>query len=208
MNFCTNTLYNMDCIEGMKQFPDQYFDLAIVDPPYGIGMDGGKKGGGRREYKKKNQDKEIPSAEYWKELFRVSKNQIVWGGNYFTKYLPPKMGWVFWDKGSRNFSMADGELAWTSFNKALRVFDYSRSAANVQRAGFHPTEKPIALYEWLINRYAKEGYKILDTHAGSASSLIACHRARLEFVGFELDPEYFAAASDRLEKERAQLALF
>ena len=124
-------VYNMDCISGMKQYPDKYFDLAIVDQPYGIGAENhaGNKKNGWTQWAKKDWDKAIPTAEYWKELFRVSKNQIVWGANYMTEYLPPKMGWIVWDKGQRDFSLADGELAWTSFDKAMRIFTYARAKA-------------------------------------------------------------------------------
>ena len=218
--------YNMDCMDGMAQFPDKYFELAIVDPPYGIGADkaqnkaaeqrekaNGKSKAGRgwKKYNSTNWDNEIPKKEYWQELFRVSKNQIVWGGNYFIEYLKPSMGWVVWNKMQREFSLADGELAWTSFNSALRIFDMSRGEAlakNNEGGGrFHPTQKPIKLYKWLLKNYAKQGDKILDTHVGSASSLIACHNLGFQYVGFEIDKEYYEESLKRLEAHKSQVSL-
>jgi site-specific DNA-methyltransferase (adenine-specific) len=204
---------NIDCMEGMKQYPDKYFDLAITDPPYGTQCNlkgGSSRFGGNGWNKNKFGDKVYgwniaPGPDYFTELFRVSKNQIIWGGNYFT--LPCSSGWIVWDKGQREFTLADGELAWTSFNKALRIFDYSRASAN-REGGRHPTEKPLTLYKWLIKNYAKEGFKILDTHVGSASSLIAFEEFGLDYVGFELDPKYYSAAVKRIEKYREQGKLF
>lgn len=203
-----NELYLMDCMEGMSQFPDGYFELAIVDPPYGI--DAAKKhtGTGWVVRETKEWDKAIPDKEYFDELQRVSQNQVVWGGNYFSKFLKSSMGWIFWDKGQREFSLADGELAWTSFDRALRVFQLSRSALNNQRLGFHPTEKPIALYEWILKRYANPGDKILDTHVGSASSLVACHNFGFEYIGFEIDEDYFKKATERLDAAKSQTKLW
>jgi site-specific DNA-methyltransferase (adenine-specific) len=217
----------MDCIEGMKQYPDNHFDLAIVDPPYGIGADKAqnnaalsrikaegksKAGRGWKLYHETDWDNETPTAEYWAELFRVSKNQIVWGGNYFTEYLPPKMGWIMWDKGQRDFSLADGELAWTSFDKALRIFEMSRGEAlakNNETGGrFHPTQKPVKLYEWILKNYANEGDLILDTHLGSQSSRIAANKAGLDFVGFEIDKEYFDNGNERYNNFISQLRMF
>ena len=164
---------NGDCMEYMKTMPDKCVDLALVDPPYGIDFAKKYTGKGWTVRESKQWDKEIPERAYFDELFRISKNQIIWGGNYFTEFLYPSPSWVFWDKGQRDFSLADGELAWTSFDRALRVFELSRAKLNNTRSGFHPTEKPIALYTWLLQNYAKRGDKILDTHVGSASSLIA-----------------------------------
>ncbi|MFT3952761.1 MAG: DNA methyltransferase [Oscillospiraceae bacterium] len=195
--------YNMDCIEGMKRFPDKYFDLAIVDPPYGIGINkSGRLGhyGGKKEW-----DKNIPPDDYFKELFRVSNNQIIWGGNYFQ--LPPCKGFVIWDKKQpENISFASCEFAWTSFDKVAKT--YYKSPTNTDGNRIHPTQKPVALYTWLLNRYASTGDKILDTHVGSASSLIACHQMRFDYVGFEIDKDYFLKASERLEDEKAQLTLW
>lgn len=211
----------------MARYPDKYFDLAVVDPPYGIGADKAqnntalsrikaegksKAGRGWKLYHDTDWDNETPNAEYWEQLFRVSKNQIVWGGNYFTEYLPPKMGWILWDKGQRDFSLADDELAWTSFDKALRIFEMSRGKAlaknNEQGGRFHPTQKPVALYDWIFKNYAKPGDKILDTHLGSGSSRIAAHRAGLDFTACELDKDYFDAQNKRFEQYRAQLTMF
>ena len=211
------TLYNADCMEVMKTFKDKQFDLAIVDPPYGIGADKAQnaaaaRGGGWKAYKETDWDNEIPSAEYWQELMRVSKNQIVWGGNYFTEYLEPKMGWIVWNKMQRDFSLADGELAWTSFDKAMRIFDMSRGEAlaknNKTGGRFHPTQKPVKLYEWLLLNYAKEGDTILDTHFGSLSIGIACHDMGFELTAIELDEDYYEAGKNRLINHQRQLNLF
>ena len=208
--------YNEDCMEGMKRYKDKHFDLAIVDPPYGIGADKAQNNGGEKwgykKYKDTDWDTSIPEKGYWDELFRISKNQIVWGGNYMTEFLPPRMGWIVWDKGQRDFSLADGELAWTSFNKALRIFEMSRGemlAKNNKEGGrIHPTQKPVKLYKWLLHNYAKKGDLILDTHVGSASSLIACHLLGFDAVGFELDEGYYKESKERLERVMNQCLLF
>ena len=193
--------YNMDCMDGMKEIPDKYFDLAIVDPPYGIGISSNPV---RQSHQKKEWDKNIPPSEYFKELFRVSKKQIVWGGNYFD--LPPTQNYIVWDKVQpHDFSLAMCELAWCSIQKPIKMFTYS---VLKEKNKIHPTQKPIALYHWLLNNYAKEGDKILDTHVGSASSLIACHDMGFEYLGFELDEDYYRMATDRLEAHKAQLSLF
>ena len=222
-----SVVYNEDCVQGLKRFPDKYFDLAIVDPPYGIGADktqnnaaqqrikaNGKSKAGRgwKLYADTDWDNEIPTAEYWAELFRVSKNQIVWGGNYFTEYLPPSMGWIVWDKGQRDFSLADGEMAWTSFDKAMRIFEMSRGKAlaknNEQGGRFHPTQKPEMLYDWILQNYAKEGNLILDTHVGSGSSRIACEKGGFNFIGFEIDKEYYEKQEKRFKNHSMQQRLF
>lgn len=221
-----NELYNMDCMEGMKQFPDKYFELAIVDPPYGIGFDGnttvkGKSGKAstftdKQHHIKKEWDVSRPTAEYFAELQRVSKNQIIWGGNYFADLLPPRKGWIFWDKkitNANNTNFSDGELAWTSFNCILRRFTYDWIGFgylnNPQREKkIHPTQKPVKLYEWLLAHYAKPGDKILDTHVGSASSLIACHNYGFDYIGFEIDKDYFKAAQERLQAVKNQVSMF
>lgn len=196
--------YNMDCMDGMKQFPDGYFDLAIVDPPYGIGI---TKSGRLKKYdsQKTNWDNEPPGQEYFDQLFRVSKNQIIWGGNYFN--LPPTKCFLIWDKQQpEGVSFASCELAWTSFKSSAKTFYMSPLHTGENR--IHPTQKPVALYSWCLNKYADPGYKILDTHAGSASSLIACHNLGFEYVGFELDPNYFKLATERLEAVKAQISIF
>ena len=222
-----NVAYNIDCMTYMATLPDKAFELAIVDPPYGIGADKAqnaaaeqrekargksKAGRGWKRYKDTNWDNKVPDAEYWKELFRVSKNQIVWGGNYFTEYLPSSMGWIIWNKMQREFSLADGEMAWTSFDRALRIFDLSRGEAlainNDTGGRFHPTQKPVALYEWLLTHYAKPGDRILDTHLGSGSSRIAAYNLGFDFVGCEIDKDYFKAQEARFAAHTAQMNLF
>ena len=202
-------LHNADCMEVMKTFEDKQFDLAIIDPPYGIGAENhaGNKENGWTQWVKKDWDKATPTAEYWQELFRVSKNQIVWGANYMTEYLPPKMGWIVWDKGQRNFSLADGELAWTSFDKAMRIFTYARAKA-LKEGKIHPTQKPVQLYKWLLQNYAKEGDTILDTHFGSLSIGIACHDMKFDLTAIELDKDYYEMAKKRLINHQKQLTLF
>jgi len=223
----SSEVYLEDCVKALKRYADNHFDLAIVDPPYGIGADKAqnnaalsrikaegksKAGRGWKLYHETDWDNETPTAEYWAELFRVSKNQIVWGGNYFTEYLPPSMGWILWDKGQRDFSLADGELAWTSFNKALRIFEMSRGKAlaknNEQGGRFHPTQKPEMLYDWILKNYAKEGNLILDTHLGSGSSRIAAYKGGFNFVGFEIDQEYYDKQEKRFNDFKSQLRLF
>ena len=195
----TNIVYNCDCMDKMREYPDKYFELAVCDPPYGIGASKGHDGKcGWKKRENKEWDNEIPKKKYWDELFRISKNQIIWGGNYFIDFLFPSMGWIFWDKGQRNFSLADGELAFTSFKKALRVFDYSRARLNNTRSGFHPTEKPVALYKWLLTKYAKKGDKIIDTHGGSCSIGCACIDMDFDIDIMEIDKDYFNNAVERL----------
>ena len=203
---------NEDCIELLKRTPDNYYDLAICDVPYGIGANKEKQHNGWKDYGHKEWDNSIPKKEYFDELFRVSKNQIMWGGNYLTEFLPPKMGWILWNKMQRDFSLADGELAWTSFDKALRIFDMSRGAAmadaNKNGGKVHATQKPVKLYEWLLMNYAKEGDKILDTHLGSGSIAIACHNLKFDLTACELDKEYYDAAMLRLRIHSMQTTLF
>ena len=213
-------VYNMDCISGMKEYPDKYFDLAIVDPPYGIGMDGtigigiGREKGFKRkkEYTKKSWDKEVPSQEYFDELFRVSKNQIIWGANYFTKKLPIIKNYIFWHKKGQSIDdkFNDGEMAFASLGRT-RMVDIWWNGVGVINSGenkIHPTQKPIKLYDWLLMNYAKEGNKILDTHLGSGSSRIAAYRNGFDFVGFEIDKDYFEAQEKRFRTELMQPRLF
>jgi len=219
-------LRHCDCMDYMRGLPDKAFALAIVDPPYGIGFDGkttvkGKSGKAstftdKQHHIKKEWDVSRPTAEYFAELQRVSKNQIIWGGNYFADLLPPQKGWIFWDKkitNANNTNFSDGELAWTSFNCILRRFTYDWIGFgylnNPQREKkIHPTQKPVALYKWLLTNYAKPGDKILDTHVGSASSLIACYQMNFDYIGFEIDKEYFEKAQKRIADEMAQISLF
>jgi len=203
-----NNIYNEDCLQAMKQIPDKYFDLAIVDPPYGIGANKEKPHNGWVDWGIKEWDNTPPDNTYFKELMRISKNQIIWGANHFISKVPLDSScWIVWDKGQRDFSLADGELAWTSFKSRLRIFTYSRAKA-LQDKKIHPTQKPIALYTWLLNNYAKKGDKILDTHLGSASSIIACKKLGFEYLGFELDSDYFKSASERIAKFESQENLF
>lgn len=214
-----NRLYNMDCMDGMKHFPDKYFDLAIVDVPYGIG-ESGKKNHTRsklavsQDYKAfHGNDTRPPPPEYFTELMRISKNQIIWGANHFIHLIPfDSSCWIVWDKDNGNNDFADCELAWTSFHTAVRRFKFKwhgmlQEDMKNKEARIHPTQKPVALYSWILQRYTQVGDKVVDTHAGSASSLIACHRYGMDFVGFEIDPNYCAAANERLSAEMAQLTL-
>ena len=219
MNKFISEVTNEDCMEGMARYPDKYFDLAIVDPPYGIGESKKQRKNNKDEkwknpkneikYTKKEWDLEAPNKYYFNELFRVSKNQIIWGGNYMVKYLPPSMGWIFWDKKNGNNDFSDGELAYTSFNKGLRKFEWMWGGFFKQKfeERIHPTQKPVALYKWLLSNYAKQGDKILDTHLGSGSSRIAAYEMGFDFTAFELDTEYFEAQEKRYKAHIAQLKL-
>jgi len=200
-------LYNEDCLEAMKRMEDGKYDLAIVDPPYGIG-------GGSCTTKKVNwDDTKIPSKKYFTELIRVSKNQIIWGGNYMSKNIPfCSTHTIIWDKQNGNSFMSDGEIAFTSFRKNttkfFRLFWMSNMMKSFEKPLIHPTQKPIELYVWLLNNYAKEGHTILDTHLGSGSIAIACHDMGFNLDGYELDVDYFEAASKRLSQHQRQLKLF
>jgi len=204
-------VYLMDCVAGLRHYPDNYFDLAVVDPPYGIkiNMNMGRKKGQKKRHNEKDWDNSIPEDIYFKELFRVSKNQIIWGGNYFP--LPLTKSWIFWDKNVPDgVSFADGELAWTSFDKTLvkAKIDYSGFQGMDDGGKIHPTQKPVRLYDWIFMKYSKAGDLILDTHVGSQSSRIAADKAGLNFVGFEIDEEYFNAANKRFDNFKSQTRLF
>jgi site-specific DNA-methyltransferase (adenine-specific) len=199
-------LLNMDCMKYMTGLEDNAFELAIVDPPYGIGESGGSqrtRGSKRTNGVKKEWDNERPNLQYFQELQRVSVNQIIWGGNYFADLLPASRCWIYWQKDMGG-DFSDGELAYTSFDRVLKQFR-KRSESHHR---IHPTQKPVKLYEWLLTNYAKEGDRILDTHLGSGSSAIAAHYAGFEFVGTELDPDYFKAAQERFNNETKQQAMF
>jgi site-specific DNA-methyltransferase (adenine-specific) len=197
--------FNMDCMDFMKDVPDKFYDLAIVDPPYGIGVNMMNMGSRKtiRPDKSKDWDKEFPSDKYFTELFRVSKNQIIWGGNYFN--LPPSQYFAIWDKGETMYArdFAEAEYAW--INKGgTRIFKKSPN----QPERIHPTQKPVNLYEWILINYAKEGDKILDTHGGSQSSRIACYNLGYALDIIELDKEYFDQGNKRFETHKQQLTLF
>lgn len=206
--FALNQLYNADCTEAMRKIPDKYFQLAICDPPYGIGIDGQKKSvnknpkHNRKHHEKKGWDNAPPPLDYFTELERISENQILWGGNYFVPMLTHgTKGWIVWDKGQHGLTMSDCELAYSSFNKPTRVVVINRAALQSDGGTFHPTQKPVKLYAWLLEHYAKPGDRIIDTHAGSGSCLVACIRGGYDFMGFEVDPEYYIDAKIRIFKE-------
>lgn len=203
-------VYNEDCLVGMQRFPDNHFDLAIVDPPYGGGQHFNFRfGTGDQVYENRK-----PDLEYWIELFRVSKNQIIWGGNYFTENLPENRCWISWYKGNPVDAFSDFELAWTSFDRvsvALKLESYGFNHADKKQnkeATIHPTQKPISLYRWTLKNFADPGMLILDTHLGSGSSRIAAYELNMGFVGFELRPDYFSSQELRFKKHISQLTLF
>jgi site-specific DNA-methyltransferase (adenine-specific) len=204
------TMLNCDCMDYMATLPDKAFELAIVDPPYGIGRAGKpfstSSHGGHKGFIDKKWDNEIPKQEYFDELFRVSKNQIIWGANYYPQFLKPSSGWILWDKGQR-IDQADGELAFSSIDKPLRIFTLNRVSLLIEGT-IHPTQKPVALYKWLLTRYAKPGDRILDTHGGSGSICIACHDLGFDLTWMELDADYYAAACKRYKDHAAQGVLF
>ena len=196
-------IYNEDCLEAMKLIPDNAYDLAIVDPPYGIGISSNPV---RQQHIKKDWYSSIPNEEYFTELKRVSREQIIWGGNYFLDYLKSSQCFIIWDKKQPfDFSLAMCEMAWSSFSKPAKMFRYSVLS---ERGKIHPTQKPVKLYEWLLDNYAKEGDKILDTHLGSGSNAIACHNRGFDLTAYEIDKDYFEATSKRIKDHIAQLTLF
>ena len=212
-----NSMTNGDCMDALLAMPDNYVDLVLADPPYGIGVGvngivGVNKAAPCKQYKPVKWDSAIPKKEYFEELFRVSKNQIIWGGNYFIEYLKNTSCMVVWDKdNSGNF--ADCELAWTSFATAVRKFKYRwngmlQENMKQKEIRIHPVQKPVALYRWLLQNYANKGDKILDTHVGSGSSIIACIEEHFEYCGFELDADYHRDATARIEEMKAQGRMF
>lgn len=196
---------NMDCMDYMRLFPDKFFDLAVVDPPYGIGIDGQKSclcknpKHNRKHHEFKGWDI-APGSEYFKELMRVSRCQIIWGGNYFSEHLPSQKGWIVWYKGQQGLTMSDCELAWSSIKTPARVVTINRCELN-KEGTIHPTQKPIALYAWIFKNFSRGGQKILDTHLGSGSSRIAAYKMGLDFYGCELDKEYFDKMEERFQQE-------
>lgn len=237
---------NGDCLEGMRQYPDKYFDLAIVDPPYGINIGTASMGaGGCRSsseqiseggYKSEEQnpsariqvggglmchpkiykafdDSHPPNAEYFRELERVAKHRIIWGGNYFLDFLGATPCVIVWDKGRRGINFADCEIAWTDIKEPSRIFEFLwngmlQGDMKNKEDRIHPTQKPIALYKWILTNYAKPGDIILDTHVGSASSLIACEELGFEYVGFEIDEDYYNMARQRIDEFNQQIRMF
>lgn len=214
-------LLNCDCMEYMKTVPDKYFELAIVDPPYGIGENGQRNLTGDRptaKWKnpnsinyKKFDDSETPSFEYFNELKRVTKNQIIWGGNYFTQFLESSMGWVIWDKlvdEKEHLSMI--EMAWSSFDKKAMKFEllWAGFKKGEPTNRIHPTQKPVKLYKWLLKNYAKEGDKIFDSHGGSMSIALACHDMGFDLTLCEIDKDYYDAGVKRFENHKKQLKLW
>ena len=206
---------NIDCIEFMKTKPDNYYDLAIVDPPYGIGIDGQKEikcknpKHNRKAHKHKGWDNKTPTKEYFEELERVSKNQIIWGANYFVEHLTKgTKGWIIWDKGQHGLTMSDCELAYSSFNKPTRVFVFNRGLIAQKGGSIHPTQKPVELYRYLLNEYAEKGNKILDTHCGSGSIAVACDDLGFDLDATEIDKEYCENSIKRLNVYRNQRSLF
>lgn len=199
MDFELNKVYKMDNLEGMRGIPDGFFDIGIVDPPYGLGIDGQKEQKqnrnpkhNRKGHAKQGWDNAIPGPEYFAELFRVTKNQIIWGANYFVEHLAKgTKGWVVWYKGQEGLTMSDAELAYSSFDSPTRVVKINRVEL-LKENSIHPTQKPVKLYKWLLKEYAQPGQTILDTHVGSGSSRIACHDMGHPFLGFEISPKHFA----------------
>jgi len=201
-----NIVYNEDCVQGMKRYADRYFDLAVVDPPYGINITN-QSGFGTLK-KDKKWDTETPTNEYFNELFRVSKNQIIWGGNYFLDYLSSTNCCISWDKMNGTNDMADFELAWTSFKSPNRRYNLHHFSKGYDRK-IHPTQKPTKLYEWIFRNYIPNGGIVLDTHLGSGSSRIAADETgNIDFVGFEIDKQYFEAQEKRFQNYVAQLRLW
>lgn len=197
-------LFNMDCMEAMKQMPDKAFDLAIVDPPYGIDAGNMTMGRGSRNDTGKNKAKNwdvAPAQEYFNELFRVSKQQVIWGGNYFP--LPPSRCVLIWDKLDYNSDFASAELAWTSFDKVVKTFQRARNKGNEVK--IHPTQKPPELYRWILKNYGQDGNSIIDTHLGSGSIAIACYDMGFDLTGYEIDKDYYDAAVKRLENHKKQI---
>lgn len=204
-----NVAYNMDCIEALRAAPDNHWDLAVVDPPYGID----KAFSPTSRITKYGQTKTVndmkPGKEYFSQLFRVSKNQIIFGYNHLSDLLPSTKEFIFWYKHQPVDSYADGELAWTSFTKTAKCFDFPYfGSVNADENRIHPTQKPVALYRWIFQKYAKPGDSILDSHLGSGSSRLAAYDAGLDFTGYEIDNVYFAAQEERFAAHTAQQSLF
>jgi site-specific DNA-methyltransferase (adenine-specific) len=216
----SSSIFMMDCVSAMKNYPDNYFDLAVVDPPYGIGESGEKNNTRSKLAKSKDykafsgNDLNSPNQDYFNELIRVSKNQIIWGANHFIQKIPFNSScWLVWNKENGDTDFADCELAWGSFKTAVRKFTFKWQGMLQQdmknkESRIHPTQKPVALYDWIFKNYAETGMKVLDTHLGSGSSRIAAHKAGMDFTGFEIDEDYFRASNKRFKDYHSQLTLF
>jgi len=212
-----NKIYNMDCLDFMRELPDKSIDLILTDPPYGINIaKSGTVGGGSlaktKDYGASDWDRAIPEKQVFEEMFRVSKNQIIFGGNYFVEHLTNSSCWLVWDKNNTG-NFADCELAWTSFKTAVRKFEYTwngfiQGDMKNKEERIHPTQKPLPLFEWILNNYSKEGDVILDPFSGSGTTAIACHRLKRDFVCVERDEGYYNDSVKRLEKERSQTTIF
>ena len=211
------TITNEDNMALMARYPDNYFDLAIVDPPYGINvnMNMGVRKGEKRKHKSKKWDNESPNVEYFEQLFRVSKNQIIWGANNYSNLLNPSSEWIYWDKlitGKVDFS--SGELAYTSFKGSLKCFKFAIQSNYLLEKRIHPTQKPVQLYKWVLKKYAQEGFKIIDTHLGSGSHAIAVEemnrfeKMNLTLTACEIDKDYFIETKQRIINHVAQQSLF
>ncbi|GJQ44042.1 MAG: methyltransferase [Ignavibacteriaceae bacterium] len=212
-------LIHGDCMEGLKNTPDKFYDLAVVDPPYVVGANSGRFGRRKetsKSYSLKSYVNKLPEKDYFRELFRVSKNQIIWGANYYPQYLNHS-GWIVWDKENEyNEQLSDCELAYQSFNKRVNIFRFRWGGFVKDKGSFspietpeiiHPNQKPLALYKWLLTKYAKQGDKILDTHLGSGSIAIACYDLGFDLTAFELDKDYFEAMIKRFENHKKQLTI-
>lgn len=216
------TIMNVDCMEYMKTLPDKFFDLAVCDPPYGIGWDGDNlmkynsepcldwKTRKPKGYEQKKWDECRPNKDYFLQINRICDNQVIWGGNYFTDFLTPTGSWIVWDKGVVMPTLSDGELAWCSINNSVKfirlLWAGYRKCEETSR--IHPTQKPVKLYEWILTNYAKPGQTIFDSHMGSGSSAIACNNLGFEYVGCELDTDYYEAACKRIAHHASQKRLF
>jgi site-specific DNA-methyltransferase (adenine-specific) len=207
-------LFNEDCMEVMARYPDNHFDLAIVDPPYGIGKFWEKSLRTKYNHESKDWNMNAPGKEYFDELMRVSINQIIWGANYYCHHLPITNSWIFWDKERdvEKSHMSEGELAWTSFSMPMRkvkcIWDGARKGVETGIKIIHPCQRPVTLHKWILSKYAKPGEKILDTHLGSGSSAIAAHYFGVDFVGCEIDEDYFKSAEERIDQATRQEAMF
>ena len=217
-----NKILNMDCLDFLKKCPDNYFSLVLTDPPYGINASKNIRKGEQHgkalcksglNYEVKDWDSGIPCEEIFKEILRVSKNQIIWGGNYFVEYLKNSPCWIVWDKVTGNNCYADCELAYTSFPTAVRQFTYMwkgmlQENMKQKEIRIHPTQKPLPLFSWCLENYSKEGDLILDCFSGSGTTAVACHNLHRRFICIEKDPEYYAKSVERLEEVQRQLCFF